>query len=62
MWEGRANLGATLSKVTFLSNNEKREILGFEEMSGQDKLPEKLPPLLAPPEHDDMTTNGSALQ
>ena len=30
LWEGRANLGKTLSKVTFLTTNEKREMLGFE--------------------------------
>ncbi|MGY3615678.1 phage portal protein [Bradyrhizobium sp. USDA 10063] len=30
LWEGRANLGATLSRVNFLTTNEKREILGFE--------------------------------
>jgi phage portal protein BeeE len=45
LWEGRANLGKTLSVVTFLSNNEKREILGFEKKPGEDKLPE---PKLAP--------------
>lgn len=31
LWEGRANLGQTLSHVNFLTTNEKREILGFEE-------------------------------
>jgi phage portal protein BeeE len=64
MWEGRANLGATLSKVTFLSNNEKRDILGFEPMTGENKLPEKLPALAPPPPEntDDKRPNGSALQ
>jgi len=31
LWEGRAKLGQTLSHVNFLTTNEKREILGFEE-------------------------------
>jgi phage portal protein BeeE len=31
LWEGRAQLGQTLSHVNFLTTNEKREILGFEE-------------------------------
>jgi phage portal protein BeeE len=31
LWEGRANLGQTLSHVNFLTTNEKREILGFAE-------------------------------
>jgi Phage portal protein len=30
LWEGRAALGESLSKVSFLTTNEKREILGFE--------------------------------
>jgi phage portal protein BeeE len=64
MWEGRANLGATLSKVTFLSNNEKREILGFKPLTGEDKLPEKIPvaALPPPPPADDSELNGRALQ
>jgi len=47
LWEGRANLGKTLSAVTFLSNNEKRDVLGFEKMAGEDKLPEIKPPAAA---------------
>ena len=31
LWEGRAKLGQTLSHVNFLTTNEKREILEFEE-------------------------------
>jgi Phage portal protein len=62
MWEGRANLGATLSKVTFLSNNEKREILGFEPMAGQDKLLEKLPPPVMEATTEATMSNGSTLQ
>jgi phage portal protein BeeE len=30
LWEDRANLGATLSRVNFLTTNEKREILEYE--------------------------------
>ncbi|KRR21347.1 hypothetical protein CQ14_06775 [Bradyrhizobium lablabi] len=30
LWEGRANLGSTLSRVNFLTTNEKRDILGYE--------------------------------
>jgi phage portal protein BeeE len=30
LWDGRANLGATLGRVPFLVTNEKRAILGFE--------------------------------
>jgi phage portal protein BeeE len=30
MWEGRAKLGETLSRVNFLTTDEKREILGFK--------------------------------
>jgi len=30
MWEDRAKLGETLSRVNFLTSDEKREILGFE--------------------------------
>jgi len=44
LWEGRANLGKTLSQVTFLSNNEKRAVLGFEPKPGEDKIPELKPP------------------
>jgi phage portal protein BeeE len=67
MWEGRANLGATLSKVAFLSNNEKREILGFEKMTGQDKLPVAVPTGVTPaavdtPPEDAAVLNGRALQ
>jgi len=43
LWEGRANLGKTLSQVTFLSNNEKREVLGFEPKPGEDKIPDLKP-------------------
>ena len=45
LWEGRANLGKTLSQVTFLSNNEKRDVLGFEPKAGavNDNLPEPKP-------------------
>jgi len=31
LWEGRAALGQTLSHVNFLTTNEKREVLDFEE-------------------------------
>jgi phage portal protein BeeE len=31
LWEGRANLGQTLSHVNFLTTNEKREVLDYEE-------------------------------
>jgi len=31
LWEGRAKLGQTLSHVNFLTTNEKREVLGYEE-------------------------------
>jgi phage portal protein BeeE len=37
LWEGRAKLGESLSKVSFLTTNEKREILGFED---DDTLPQ----------------------
>lgn len=62
MWEGRANLGATLSKVTFLSNNEKRAILGFDPLAGQDELAEVNPPLSLPPPEETAQANGSTLQ
>jgi phage portal protein BeeE len=64
MWEGRANLGATLSKVTFLSNNEKREILGFEPMLGEDALPVDLPAVQPPAQEtvEPQSNGGRALQ
>ena len=60
LWEGRANLGKTLSVVTFLSNNEKREVLGFEKKPGADN--DKLPPLEKPKPAaaDGATPNGGA--
>jgi phage portal protein BeeE len=69
LWEGRANLGKTLSQVTFMSNNEKRQILGFEKMTGaetgEDKLPVDKPQAVLPPPEDtaDPQSNGGrALQ
>jgi phage portal protein BeeE len=72
LWEGRANLGKTLSQVTFLSNNEKRDILGFEQKPGEDndKLPPpnaKVPQLPgrdggADPENEPADNGGRALQ
>lgn len=38
LWEGRAMLGERLSTVNFLTTNEKREILGFEEDNSLPKL------------------------
>lgn len=37
MWEDRAKLGETLSRVNFLTSNEKRGILGFEP---DDRIPQ----------------------
>jgi phage portal protein BeeE len=64
LWEGRANLGKTISQVTFLSNNEKREILGFEPMAGEDKLPVDAPAVMPPPEETrpPQDNGGRALQ
>jgi phage portal protein BeeE len=69
LWEGRANLGVNLSKVTFLTNNEKRAILGFDAMPGENALPKNLPPPTAdppPPDNTDSvngaTLNGRSLQ
>lgn len=63
MWEGRASLGKTLSQVTFLTNNEKRDILGFEPMAGEDKLPVEQQ-LLPPPQDtvEPATNGGRSLQ
>src|SRR5262245_42045240 len=41
LWEGRANLGERLSKVTCLTTSEKREILGF---GPTDIIPEYIEP------------------
>jgi hypothetical protein len=41
LWDGRTKLGVELGKVPFLSNNEKRAILDFEPMAGEDKLQSK---------------------
>jgi phage portal protein BeeE len=69
MWEGRANLGATLSKVTFLTNNEKRGILGFETKTGEDVIPKltttpagATPAAVDTPPEDAPTLNGRSLQ
>jgi hypothetical protein len=76
LWEGRANLGKTLSQVTFLSNNEKRDILGFEKkvasatLDDNDKLPPpdaKVPQLPGrdggpDPENPPADNGGRALQ
>jgi len=69
LWEGRANLGKTLSQVTFLSNNEKRDVLGFEPKAGEDKLIELKPAAPAADGHDDnendrepQANGGRALQ
>jgi len=76
LWEGRANLGKTLSQVTFLSNNEKREVLGFEKkvatatLDDNDKLPPpdaKVPQLPGrdggpDPENPPADNGGRALQ
>ena len=75
LWEGRANLGKTLSQVTFMSNNEKRDILGFEPKNGtaldeNDKLPplDAKPPQLPgrtggpDPENEPADNGGRALQ
>jgi phage portal protein BeeE len=37
LWEDRAKLGETLSRVNFLTSNEKRDILGF---TPDDKIPQ----------------------
>jgi len=69
LWEGRANLGKTLSQVTFLSNNEKRDVLGFEPKAGEDKIPELKPAAPAANGRDDnendrepQANGGRALQ
>lgn len=56
LWEGRANLGKTLSLVTCLSNNEKRAVLDFEPKPGADN--DKLPPLDAKPPQPANQTGG----
>jgi len=76
LWEGRANLGKTLSQVTFMSNNEKRDILGFEPKTEAETTDEndRLPPLDAKlpqlpgrdggldPENEPADNGGRALQ
>ena len=72
LWEGRANLGKTLSLVTCLSNNEKRNILGFEPKPGAENNavppPEPKPPQLPnqdggpDPVNEPQDNGGRALQ
>lgn len=38
LWDGRASLGQKLTKVGFLTNNEKRDVLGYEKIEGGDVL------------------------
>lgn len=47
MWEGRAKLGESLSKVTCLTTDEKRNILGFQP---EPRLPIFIPSTGTPPE------------
>jgi phage portal protein BeeE len=53
LWEGRAALGEKLSKVTFLTTNEKREILGF-------RPDNSLPPTIAPAQSTPFGADKSA--
>jgi len=56
LWQGRSKLGESLSKVGFLTDDEKREILGYEPLKLGQKLPKPLPPPEAeeePPLPDD---------
>jgi len=65
LWEGRANLGKTLSQVTFLTNNEKRDILGFEKKAGEDAIPKDKLPAVLPQEEETIEpqdNGGRALQ
>jgi len=65
LWEGRANLGKTLSQVTFMSNNEKRDILGFEPKPDEDALPKDTLPAVQPPDEETaepQANGGRALQ
>jgi phage portal protein BeeE len=46
LWQGRANLGQTLSQVSFMTTNEKRKIL---DLKPDDSLPPLIPVSGAPP-------------
>jgi phage portal protein BeeE len=50
LWEGRARLGKVLSDVTFLTTNEKRDILDYP---ADDSLPKLMAP--PPPSHQGST-------
>ena len=49
LWKGRAELGETLSKVTFLTANEKREVLDFEPTNEELDTAKPAPPPLVKP-------------
>jgi len=48
LWAGRAKLGESLTKVAFLTNNEKRAILDFEPVSDSELMPAIAAPVEPP--------------